>query len=828
VKSNAQLTSKVKTRLIPLLASLGMVANLAAQVHPVTGSAPSNPPLVAKQDEAIRKLLDHAYADATAGTGAKITTNRASGAPRSTAVSPLLTSPVTNRGAGLPTNSTRSNPSRPARSVSPTQAPGTAPTNALGNRVVPRTPSPTTGKVPDVAPGAAIPTNGAARPATAPSRPVGGATGPSPLPGAAAASGGETTPATVAGVPATVGASTNAPAAKDEEVFPPGLIKFVDTDVSQVLDIYQELTGRTVLRPATLPQAKITIKTQTELTRKEAVQALDSILSLNGITMVPQGDKFIKAVPEAQAGTAAREANTVPYENLPEAGSYVVQIVKLKNTAPRDVAQALQPFAKMPNAIIGLDASGIVILRDNAENVKRMMEVLEQIDIVPVREYDSVVIPIKYALASDIAQVLSSLTEGGSATTVGNQPNRSGLTPSGFGQRGTGTLSGLNQQQGQGYNQNTLGGLNSAGATRSSFQDRLRNIVRNAAAGGAGEITVLGETKIIADERTNSLLIFATKNDIKTIKEIVDKLDVVLPQVLIEAIIMEVSLNNNFQYGVSWLDRHTKIGNFNGAGGSVNGTSLQDPGSLSNPFAGTNNFLGSLSGFKYFGTFNDQFDMAVSAAESDSRINVLSRPRIQTSHAVEANLFVGETRPYITGTYFSGFGSTGSSSQYQQLQIGITLSVLPLINADGLVVMDIRQRIQNVGGSVTIDGNDVPITNDREANAKVAVHDRQTVILGGFISQDVDKSESGVPFLKDIPLLGYLFKGKSSQKTRRELIVLIRPTVLPTPLDAAQVAEEEKSKLPGVVEAERAMKIEEKKEAEKAERELRRQEGFKN
>jgi general secretion pathway protein D len=365
-----------------------------------------------------------------------------------------------------------------------------------------------------------------------------------------------------------------------------------------------------------------------------------------------------------------------------------------------------------------------------------------------------------------------------------------------------GVQGGLQGQQGYG---NTAGGAGGVGfgsptAQRSSFQQRLQSIVNRASSPGGGDIVVLGQTKIIADERTNSLLVFATKGDIETITNIIAKLDVVLAQVLIEAIIMEVSLDNTLNYGISYLQSNPQGNNyFSGIGAINNGQFFRQ-----NAFtaAGTNVASGLPSGFSYAARFGNDFEAAATAIATDNRINVLSRPRIQTSHAVEANLFVGETRPYITGTY-SYFGGGGPSSQYSQLQIGITLSVLPLINQDGLVVMDIRQKIQSIGGTTKIDNNDIPITIDREANAKVAVQDGQTVILGGFISNDRTKSASGVPLLKDIPILGNLFRSTSKELHRKELMVLIRPTVLPTPQAAALVAKQEKAKLPGISAAER-------------------------
>jgi general secretion pathway protein D len=162
---------------------------------------------------------------------------------------------------------------------------------------------------------------------------------------------------------------------------------------------------------------------------------------------------------------------------------------------------------------------------------------------------------------------------------------------------------------------------------------------------------------------------------------------------------------------------------------------------------------------------------------------------------------------------------SGPSAQYTQLQIGITLSVLPLINPDGLVVMDIHQKIQSVDGTVSIGGNDVPKTIDREASAKVSVRDRETIILGGFISSERTKTSSGVPLLKDIPILGALFRSSSSDNERRELMVLIRPTVLPTPEIAATVAKEEKAKMPGLSAAEKEFNDEERKRLQKSQRE---------
>jgi general secretion pathway protein D len=167
---------------------------------------------------------------------------------------------------------------------------------------------------------------------------------------------------------------------KAMELFPAGLIKFTDADLAQVLNVYRELSGRTIVRSSALPAAKISIESQTPLTRIEALQALDSVLAQNGIVMIPQGTKFVKAVPKALAPQESAPFVNLPAEELPECGTYIAYIVEVKHRKPRDVAQALQPFAGLPNSIVGLDDPGLLVLRDFSSNVRRMLQVLERID----------------------------------------------------------------------------------------------------------------------------------------------------------------------------------------------------------------------------------------------------------------------------------------------------------------------------------------------------------------------------------------------------------------------------------------------------------------
>jgi general secretion pathway protein D len=626
-----------------------------------------------------------------------------------------------------------------------------------------------------------------------------------------------------------------------------------------VLKVYAELVGRTVLRPTQLPAPTITLETQTPLTRSEARAAIDAVLALNGISVINVGDKFVKVVPAQQAGQVGAPFSRAPTDQLPDLGQFVTHVVQTTYVKPSELIQTLQPFASagMANGILAVDTSQILVLRDYSENIKRMLEMIKKVDVSVPSEYISEVIPIKYALASEIANALNSLSSGGGGgTTVGGAgagmsggtTTRSGYGAGGYGSRmGSGgygsSYGGLGSSYGGGYG-SSYGGYGggyrpysssitplgavapgttpAAPGTGGTFSDRLQRIIQKASK--EGEIQVLGQTKIIADERTNSLLIFASRDDMKTIKDIVAKLDVVLAQVLIEAVIIEVSLGNSRDLAFSYLQKSPQGNYFRGIGAINNRNGLSassfTPALGGSSTTGTNGVLPS--GFSYLASLGGDLDISVTAFASDSRARILQRPRIQTSHAVPAVLFVGESRPYPSGSYYGG-GAYGSYASIQQLQIGVTLQVTPLINPDGLVVMDIDQQIDSFKNNVTIQGvGDVPVTSSKHATAKVAVRDHDTIMLGGLIENTKNSSNSGVPFLKDIPLIGPLFRSTSQDSSRSELIVLIRPTVLPTPEVAALTAKAEQRKMPEVnrmqaefeaSEANRAKRAEELKRA---------------
>ena len=630
--------------------------------------------------------------------------------------------------------------------------------------------------------------------------------------------------------PTTSFAAPIAPAQADE-IMPAKMINWQGVDVGVVLDIYADLVGRTLIRGA-LPAAQIVLKTQTPLTKGEVIQAIQAVLAINGIAVVNIGDKFVKVGPLGDANSYGAEFNDTSVTNLPNLGGYVTHIVQLKYVKPSEMVPIIQPFAKLANSILSIDSNGILVLRDNAENVKRMLEMIDRIDVSVPAEFISEVIPIRYAEAADIASALNSLGgSGGSTVSFGSSASagsisgiRGGSTGSGLGTSGSasgvssgyssgggvsGTSSAFGSRTGMGVG-GTAGGANGTPTGGSTFQSRLQSIINRAgggASGGTGQdaIQVFGQTKIIADQRSNSLLVFATRQDMENIKHVISQLDVLLAQVLIESIIMDVDIGNKLNAGVSAVQKPQQYNNSNitGGGGMINGTGsfLNTVQTLvSNRVNTTTSFPSNSlsSGLSYFGSIGPTWDVAVQAAESDSTANIIQRPRIQTSQAKPAQFFVGQTVPYVNSTYNNSINGGYGGSSYSQLSVGVELDVTPFINPDGLVVMDVAQEIDEISGYTTIDGNAVPNTIKRTLNSEIAVKNRDTIILGGFVRSQKSHSTAGVPLLMDIPLLGWLFRSTDNQKDRTELMVLMRPTVLKTPELAAAQTIREGQRLPGV------------------------------
>jgi general secretion pathway protein D len=688
-------------------------------------------------------------------------------------------------------------------------------------------------------------------------------------------------------------ASTNEPEyeelpPRDEKAFleTPVGIKYKEVELDEVLKDYSDWTGLAIMKAPDVPAVKITLKCPRKIPRREALLAIEGVLAMHGIGLVPMGDKFVKVVPIVQArqyGMETRVGDTP--DELKATDSLISQVIELKYIEIPEAQTLMQNLLHSYGKIIPMERINALLVTDTAINIERIREILERLDQpMGVRE-EMRIIPIRHAKASEIQGKLEAIIAdaGSDRSKTGRAPimptpgmpprpgvpggSRPGVPPgmpdptaesAAPTERGlvqgrvkivaddrTNCLIIMTRPEQFAFLETIIQALDqqvdpdmtikvvrleyapakdvlsvltsligSSGSSAGQKGPQTPQTPQPPPAPGAmpgampaprpqepaktasGDPQISGklssEVKILSDERTNSLLIMADKTDMRVIEEVLSKLDILLSQVLIEVVIIEVGLKNNTETGVDWLQR-SMIAYNEKAGGSRSpflgfaGASRQ----IARDQAGEiidatgirrvgDNPTSKGSGLTYFFTLFDlNVDAVLNMLAATSEARILSTPIILTTDNKEAKIIVGEKRPIITSTTTTTGGN--QQSAYEYVNIGIELNVTPHINRRGFVVMEIKQKIDNVSGEEYIDGNKVPIIITREFGASLAVDDSRTIVVGGLVSNQEDEGQRKIPLLGDIPLIRYLFGSQSYAKVRRELLVLITPYVLNSP-----------------------------------------------
>jgi general secretion pathway protein D len=301
---------------------------------------------------------------------------------------------------------------------------------------------------------------------------------------------------------------------------------------------------------------------------------------------------------------------------------------------------------------------------------------------------------------------------------------------------------------------------------------------------GKGKVAVSkGSFDIQADEATNSLVITAPPDIMRTIKQVISKLDIRRAQVLVEAIIAEVSEDTAKELGVQWAfggsDNNSPVGivNFTNSGSLVSDV-INGAADVADGGAFPSIIDNALLGFaKTNGSFN--YLAVMNLLSSDANTNILSTPTLVTLDNEEAEIIIGENVPFVTGSFTSTGANDGATNPFQTIQredVGLTLKIKPQINEGDALRLEIEQEVSNIADSVA--GAADIITNKRSIKTNVMVDDGQVVVLGGLIEEKISESIQKVPFLGDIPFLGALFRSKTADVTKTNLMVFIHPVIL--------------------------------------------------
>ena len=641
-----------------------------------------------------------------------------------------------------------------------------------------------------------------------------------------------------------------------------------DERIDQVLELLERLTGRAILRPPALPTPTITFDSQGPMSRDEFVEMLETLLSMNGIGVTPMGDNYLKVVPLNRIRTEAPQFITENARDLRPSGRVVAKIYRMNFLRPEEFIEKINPKLT-PNlgAITVFEKANAMMIIETVSNLQLIEFLLEEFDRPGDAFVETRFFEIKNARSADIIARLNALRQEPlqrllSSNTLLDNDERTNQIIVVTDPRNMDYFADLIAQMDRRTEPTTrneviflkhaeatevaslltqlVSGQTSEratdrrgrdnGATRRPGLDTSAPPVNGANGGEAPPIETITPPEIIeqardmveelssefsnlltilADERSNALIVSGTRNDIEIIEQLIAKIDVLLAQVRIEVVIAEVTLSERDARGIDTIavefDRLDKLFNI-GVSGPAFGVDVNRDGPRREPATsiitpapggggGNGNgddvvIGGNGDGTDLISLLQRPFalEMVLEAARNNSNVNVLSVPTIVTTHNREADVRVGEQRPVVTGVTTDGTVTTTTRSQITFRDIGIELRVLPRIAPDGVVEMEITQIVDSVIGNITIDGNPNPIIGNREANSFVSVRSGQTVVLGGLQSYEESDSRTRLALLGRLPILGGLFGGTTKEIVRTELLLFIRPHVIRTTTEAHEDA----------------------------------------
>jgi len=532
-----------------------------------------------------------------------------------------------------------------------------------------------------------------------------------------------------------------------------------DADIRLLIETVADITGKNFIVDPSVT-GKVTVISGHPVPASEIYDTFLAVLSVNGLSAVDTG-KAVKIVPDVDA---------VPVlDNHGHGEQFITRIIKLQHVPATQVAGILKGLNSKAK-IITHTGSNTLVISERKNEVERLNAIVRAMD----RKSDASLemIPVRYANARDLAQTIEALTDTGNAgpkiKVVADERSNSILVNADAAQKAKvrALVAQLDQPLARDSQSQVLY-LRYADAE--TLVPILEKLTRN---GDAKESA--STISIQAHKETNSLVVNAPPPVLREIINTVRRLDIRRPQVRVEAIIAEVSLDFVKELGVQWQGLSSGVGggtNFGTRGNILGLTSVESLASLNQ---GINlGFIDTDS------NGNVQLGVLLSALASNTNNNILSTPSVVTLNHKEAKLTVGQEVPFVTGQYTNTGNNNGAASPFQTIQredVGITLTVTPHINDGDQIVMDISQEVSSIA-QTSQNAVDL-ITNKRTLNTSVMVPNNEILVLGGLIDENVQETISKVPVLGDIPVIRNLFRHKKKTKVKRNLMVFLRPVIL--------------------------------------------------
>ncbi len=505
-------------------------------------------------------------------------------------------------------------------------------------------------------------------------------------------------------------------------------LNFTNIDIGALVKVMSELTHRNFLLDERVT-GKVTIMTPKKISPDEAYQVFLSALEIKGFTAIEDG-KVTRIIPTA----SARQSGVKVFEDGITTGEgYVTKLIRLNFINPQELIRTIAPLVTKDGSVIAYAPTSSIILTDSVPNIRRIESLIHAIDVAAPEGKGRInVYYLRNANAEEIAKLMQAL--------VARLP----VPPAGGGPQPI-----------------------------------------------AAPATILeGAVTITADKATNSLIIVGTPADFETMKDVIQKLDIRRRQVYVETAIIEMSLTKardiGFEFQAANLNKLESSNETLGIGGTnfgnIGNVIVNGPAGLA---AMSGLAVGAVKGtFTFKGVEYLNVGALLHALQTDSDVNVLSTPNILTMDNQKAEIMVGQNVPFITGQTQNA--TTGSGTLFNSVErkdVGIKMTLTPQISSDDNVRLEVNQEISDVIATSTTNPAG-PTTSKRSATTTVVVKDGQTMVIGGLIRDNVVASTSKVPFLGDIPLLGWLFKSKTTSIEKTNLMIFITPYIIKSEEDA--------------------------------------------
>jgi len=583
------------------------------------------------------------------------------------------------------------------------------------------------------------------------------------------------------------------------------VLNFSDVDISTMVKFISDLTGRNFVLDERV-KGKISVYSPSKLSADEAFAVFTSVLDLKGFSVVQTG-RVYKIVPSAVAKQSGMKLLTGS-ERTPVNEAYVARVIALDRIPSQEAATFLQPVVSKDGYVASFGPANMLLVVDSAVNIQKVLDIIKTID-TDMRRDGAELVFLKHASADNVALIVREWLFGrdrskSGAQTAQSQTQGQLITVGGllvpdarlnaviiFGSDADKEeikkfIAMIDVMPPTSSSKINVYYLENADAT--DVGKVLETMIKGTSASTGTSQAITGQQQvsfegsrisISPDKATNSLVIMASPADYQNLIQVIRKLDRRRRQVFVKALVAEVS-----------LDKVRDIGLQLGVGGAGSDGTIAAAGVL-DPF----NFLGAsnaqqqavvkiLSGLSN----NVNFSGVLKLLDQNGAVNVLSTPNILTSDNKEAEIFVGENIPLLTSTTLS---STGLSQQsIERKDTGITLKITPQITEGEYIKLDIYREISAVKNSKG-EGSDV-VTTKRSAKTSVVVKDSDSVVIGGLIQTRDEENIEKIPLLGDIPLLGYLFKTKSTQRTKTNLIIILTPRIIRSGADMAAISGEQR------------------------------------